>query len=288
MNSTKEQQPKLSVLIRAYNNAGTIVRAIESVLSQKAPFDIQIIVVNDASTDDTHIKLVPYISEGIVEYREQSIRVGAVLNFIEASDMAKGKYTAVLDADDYYTASLFLWRAVSMLEANRKLIAVYANYEGQAVPKFCSKKDKPALFPEGKLFEKLLFYGNFIPSCAIVYHTPPPIELSELFRLERNTIPVVSDYPVNLYLSRRGEIEYLPSAVYHYTTDQLTPTVSRPGTKYKEIAYRFGIFRIRCDHIKMLRPDRISNSFELTACRIFFFCKIASDLVRETVKIIIK
>ena len=44
---------KVSVIVLSYNSAATIGRALDSIISQKRDFDMEIIVGDDASVDDT-------------------------------------------------------------------------------------------------------------------------------------------------------------------------------------------------------------------------------------------
>ena len=48
------KQPLVSIIIPSYNMAALVVRAVESVISQTYK-NIEIIVVDDGSTDDTRI-----------------------------------------------------------------------------------------------------------------------------------------------------------------------------------------------------------------------------------------
>jgi len=57
--------PLISVIIPTYNYANYIVEAITSVLNQNYPTDkIEIIVVDDGSTDNTEETLKPFVDEG--------------------------------------------------------------------------------------------------------------------------------------------------------------------------------------------------------------------------------
>jgi glycosyltransferase involved in cell wall biosynthesis len=92
--------PKLSVVIPAYNYANTIERAIHSVLSQMKS-DVELIVINDGSTDNTKEVL-----EQIAQKEQVKFRVFTKANGGAASarnlglDKGKGSYFVFLDADD--------------------------------------------------------------------------------------------------------------------------------------------------------------------------------------------
>ncbi len=93
--------PRFSVVIPAFNSAATLHRAIDSVLAQTFPVH-EIIVVDDASTDETPALMATY--HGQVRYmrREENGGVSAARNF--GARQATGDWLAFLDADDWYFA----------------------------------------------------------------------------------------------------------------------------------------------------------------------------------------
>ncbi|MGL5059129.1 MAG: glycosyltransferase [Microcoleus sp.] len=90
--------PQVSVIIPAYNAARYIVQAVESVLSQTFT-NLEIIVVDDGSTDDTHQVLQPYLNRIRYIYQENQ---GVAFARNQACQLAKGEFLAFLDADDYF------------------------------------------------------------------------------------------------------------------------------------------------------------------------------------------
>jgi glycosyltransferase involved in cell wall biosynthesis len=90
--------PRFSVVIPAYQAAGTIRSAIESVLAQTAPAH-EVIVCDDGSTDDLETVLGPYRST-IVLLRQDNHGVASARNAAIAA--ATGDFIALLDADDIY------------------------------------------------------------------------------------------------------------------------------------------------------------------------------------------
>ena len=91
--------PRFSVIIPAYNSAATLGRAIESVLAQTWPAH-EIIVVDDASSDETGVVARRYCEGVRYLRREHNAGVSAARNY--GVEQAKGDWLAFLDADDWY------------------------------------------------------------------------------------------------------------------------------------------------------------------------------------------
>lgn len=92
------ETPLVSVVITAFNRADTIVRAIDSVMAQTLA-DIEVVLVDDASTDDT-VAVVERLACPKVRLirNPKNLGIGGAKNVgIEA---ARGRYIAFLDSDD--------------------------------------------------------------------------------------------------------------------------------------------------------------------------------------------
>ena len=92
-------QPLVSVIIPAYNAAATVGRTLESVLSQSWT-NLQVIVVNDGSTDGTGDVLARFASRDprVTVLSQANAGVSAARNL--ALDIAAGRYIRFVDADD--------------------------------------------------------------------------------------------------------------------------------------------------------------------------------------------
>ena len=95
-------QPRVTVLITTHNYGQFIEHAIDSVLSQDFPLDpVQILVVDDGSTDDTKERIKKYGSRVEYHYKPNGGQASA-LNFGFAK--AQGEIIFLLDADDFFLA----------------------------------------------------------------------------------------------------------------------------------------------------------------------------------------
>ena len=90
--------PMFSVIIPNYNNAGTLARALDSVLAQTHPAH-EIIVVDDGSVDDSRAVASAY-GDRIVYLHQPNAGVSAARN--AGVRRATGDWLAFLDADDTF------------------------------------------------------------------------------------------------------------------------------------------------------------------------------------------
>lgn len=93
-------EPKVSVIIPAYNTESYIAQAIESALNQTIK-EIEVIVVDDASTDTT-VDIANGFSDCRLKIFINQQNVGAGLTRNYAIQQARGEWIALLDSDDWY------------------------------------------------------------------------------------------------------------------------------------------------------------------------------------------
>jgi succinoglycan biosynthesis protein ExoO len=94
------QTPLVTVVIPAYNAAATIANAVGSVFAQTLD-DYEIVVVDDASTDETR-DLLATIDDPRLHVIELPANRGAAHARNVALQAARGEWIALLDADDTY------------------------------------------------------------------------------------------------------------------------------------------------------------------------------------------
>jgi len=116
--SLKINEPLVSVVIAVYNGGDYLQEAFDSI-KQQTYDNIEVIIVNDASTDGTYRNINIFERE-----YDKSIRIithytnkGVATSRNEAIDMAKGKYIAIQDADDVSLPSR-LEKQVNFLESS--------------------------------------------------------------------------------------------------------------------------------------------------------------------------
>jgi len=98
INQNGNYKPLVSVIIPTYNCGKFIEQSIESVLNQTYK-NIEIIVVDDGSTDDTQVKLLKY-GKNINYIRKKNEGSSKARNI--GMGCSKGEYLAFLDSDDLW------------------------------------------------------------------------------------------------------------------------------------------------------------------------------------------
>ena len=121
-------RPKVSVMLITYNHGRYVAQALESILRQKRDFDIEINVVDDASTDDTHDIVRNYAKRypEIVNCYFNAKNAGHLrtqLNTIRGFQTLRGEYFALLEGDDYWTDDNKLADQVRFLDGDKRFVA---------------------------------------------------------------------------------------------------------------------------------------------------------------------
>lgn len=103
-NATLQEFPSVSVIIAARNEEGNIEACLRSLVHQNYPPDkLQIIVVDDYSTDNTHRILQSFTSITLLQLkdyiREEGLRSGKKKCIEYAMSHAIGEYILITDAD---------------------------------------------------------------------------------------------------------------------------------------------------------------------------------------------
>jgi len=109
----------VSAVIPVHNGERTIARAVESALTQNFS-DIEVIVVNDGSTDSTREVLGRYL--GRIELIEQA-QAGPAAARNAGIEAARGKYVAFLDADDAWLPGKLAAMVAAIEQASTVVLA---------------------------------------------------------------------------------------------------------------------------------------------------------------------
>lgn len=119
-------RPLVTVLIDTFNYGHFIEEAIRSVLTQDFPAEqMEIIVVDDGSTDDTR-ELVAKYGERVQYFYKPNGGQASAFNY--GIEQARGEFIALLDADDYWLRSK-LSKVVDAFQRGEGVGLVYHRFQ---------------------------------------------------------------------------------------------------------------------------------------------------------------
>lgn len=137
--------PRVSVIIPSYNRAHLIGRAVQSVLNQTYK-DFEIIVVDDASTDNTE-KVVKSFSDERIRYAWHKENRGGAAARNTGIKIAQGDYIAFLDSDDIWLPEKLEKQIQVFKDASLKVGVVYTGF-------WRIEGDKKTYIPSSKITQK--------------------------------------------------------------------------------------------------------------------------------------
>ena len=111
--------PLVSVCMTTYNHEHYIAEAIESVITQRVNFALEIVIGEDCSTDNTLAICRDYQARypEIIRIVARENNIGMHANYRRTIEACSGKYIAMLDGDDYFTDPDKLQMQVDALES---------------------------------------------------------------------------------------------------------------------------------------------------------------------------
>lgn len=160
---------KVSVIIPIYNAELYLEQCIDSLLNQSLK-DIEIICVDDGSSDRTHLLLEQYKNEDsrIKVLYQSNQYAGVARNNGMAS--ATGKYLIFLDSDDYFEAD-FLEKMYSKSERNSTDLCIC---DGKIYDEMSAKITKGGFLKGKFLPQKEIFSYKDIPDSIFQIKNPAP------------------------------------------------------------------------------------------------------------------
>ena len=101
-NSGAARQPFFSVIITTYNRANILNRALDSLIGQ-TEHDWEAIIVDDESTDNTYLKLLPYLCSNPQIRYIRKVHSGEPLSKNAGINTSSGRFITFLDSDDEFS-----------------------------------------------------------------------------------------------------------------------------------------------------------------------------------------
>ena len=255
----------ISVILNVYNGEKFISRCLESIINQTYK-DIEIIIVNDASTDNT-LSIIKKYKDKRIKIINNKNNLGLSLSRNIGIDNSKGDLLYFVDVDDYleldaleylydlykkYKSDITTCRCIDVYDTNTKIVNEKENIEVLDSYEML-KRTLLIKYREGttwnKLFNKKLF---------------------KKVRFENRIInDVVTTYKLVL---ESNKIVYSNQIKYNYFRHKES-IISKKRTKYMIDLYKAASERY--DYVKNIYPDMLEN--EATLCLLIANMYITKD-----------
>lgn len=171
-------KPKVSVVMITYAHEKYIKQAVEGVLMQEYTGEIELIIANDNSPDQSHHIITDIINNHTngewIRYTKHAKNKGMIPNFIWTLRQATGEYVAICEGDDFWNDKLKIQKQVNLLES-QKNIGLVCTHRANFYQK--SNQLKRPVFNENCTFTQYSFYDVFCGKIQIA-------TLTTLFRKE--------------------------------------------------------------------------------------------------------
>lgn len=282
-----ERMPSVSVIIPTFNRPHLLPRAIESAFA--AGTDVEVVVVDDASTDETAevcqaIEDIKYVrlehNQGVAGARN----VGVLASSAD--------YIALLDDDDVRLPGSLDLQLAALIESDAALIYGQALFGGAT--DLMAQGHYPQPCPSGDVYWQLLTQ-NFIPSGSVVFRRScllstgmfnpslAGIDDWDLWIRVAATCPVAAfDQPVLIWRrpsptsdqgsARAAEIVRLSTRQFRQSWSRMSRLVEAPPTMRRKVARQFSqnmASHLACEALRSLSYGQVlsANRCVLAALR---------------------
>lgn len=208
----------ISIIIPTFNRGNLIERAIDSVLNQSYT-DIEIIVVDDCSTDDTSYVMKKYVNNAKVKYIRLEHNSGACHARNVGISNSSGKLIAFLDSDDEWSIDKLLKQHKYMQQKNAKVVVCNYFYEKNEKCKIAIKKKQDVI-----TYNQLL-YENCITTGAILIEK----DLIENVGMFDESMPRYQDWELVLRIAKKEKIYFYdePLLTLHFQKQSISNSTSK-------------------------------------------------------------
>jgi glycosyltransferase involved in cell wall biosynthesis len=119
----------VSVVMVTYQHENYIKDAINAVLMQKCDHQIELIIGDDCSTDNTGKVINDIIKNHqrghLVKYHRHEKNIGLASNYSWCLNKSKGEFIALCDGDDYWTDEYKLQKQLDIIKAEKSVVLTY-------------------------------------------------------------------------------------------------------------------------------------------------------------------
>jgi glycosyltransferase involved in cell wall biosynthesis len=228
--------PEVSVFIQTYQHRDFIRDAVDGVLAQRAPFDFDLVIADDCSTDGTREILEDYRARlpDRVRLLLPERNLGPSELFRRGVPELRGRYVAWLDGDDYWSDDRKLAMQVQALDENPGWAACFHDATVRDVDGKQADRRYVPLTEDATVTLTDLLRQNWVPSLSMMARGELVRELPDWVwsGLWNDWLSLVS-------IASHGDVGYIaqPMGVYRTHGAGLCAGLSRPSQLEEDIRF---------------------------------------------------
>ena len=251
-NKNTQNNTKLLVSIDfiTYNHEAYIKDTLDGFLMQKTDFAYEVLIHDDASTDQTvkiirkYEKKYPDIIKPIYQKENQyskKIKISVQYQY----PRALGKYIAICEGDDYWTDPYKLQKQVDFLEAHPDYGLVYTDADSLSDSTNIITKSvfKNILGIKDNTFENFLINTWWLAPCTWMIR----FDVYKKFKCLQDNSYIAGDFPLLLIMSKNSKIYFLQESTAVYRV--LTNSASHHTDIQAQYIFLQGILKMQMDFV---------------------------------------
>lgn len=248
--------PLVSVVMITYGHEQYIAEAVHGVLMQDTDFEIELIISNDKSPDNTDAVVRKIISEhakgNIIKYTSHQENLGMIKNFNWTLNQTKGKYIAICEGDDYWTDPLKLQKQVDLLQNNPNAKFCFTDVDifmqqDNKLFKSRFKNDKTKYYVP-KTIEDILVNKLYLASCTWLFEK----DLLQYFDFDKGLVD--GTFAIAMDFISNTDFVFLPSSTAVYRS--LEESASHSKSLEKKYNVHAGLLHTQLQYIQKYNLDK--------------------------------
>lgn len=214
---------KISVAVITYNQEATIRQTLDSILMQKGDFDLELVIGEDCSQDNTYAICVEYAEKypNVVKLLPNTHNLGIMANFARVIQSCSGKFIADIAGDDYYCDDHALEKQMLYMQSHPEVGVVAANgylyyiRRNKKVPGLNPVFDSDQKMIRSYYFSPFHFEGVCLTPVGMMYQADLLRKYIDFDEILHRKLPV-EDYPIQAILSQHTHFACLPDLLVTY------------------------------------------------------------------------
>ncbi len=222
-------KPIVSICCMTYNHEYYIRQCLDGFVMQQTNFDFEILVHEDASTDNTASLLreyeakYPYLFRCVYQTENQFYKQNTLVNIL--FKMARGKYIALCEGDDYWTDPFKLQKQVDFLEANEEYSICSGNVicKNEMTGNVICKNEMTgkevewlgSSHREISTLRDILRYGSSVATCTLVFRN-----YKELLSPDWFSKVWGGDWALQIICTNQGKMKYFKEIMGVYRKNE--------------------------------------------------------------------